>query len=303
MFGRPQTVISLTGLTLAALLSACSSGSPTSTSPTPSLSASQADTAAQVLTADADGLSDGATATGSANVANGFSLVPVSGQVRTMSNPPLLCHPTILPQPVVNRDLDAVPDSERVDFTGCLINSAFAPESLGGTIDYIDPTPTVTDHNVKRVFTNFFIQKRRLLRGDTIMDEWNGTQTASRDSSQGQFTETGFTLVHTFPNGHTASHVVTWSSTFIADTAGSIQDDTPLPSGTRNITGTSTWTYGSNTWDFSVTTNPPLHRQGACTTVPLFDSGTMTVVVTRPSESTTLTITFTGCGVYTVTRS
>jgi hypothetical protein len=52
-----------------------------------------------------------------------------------------------------------------------------------------------------------------------------------------------------------------------------------------------------------VTTNPALHRNDTCTTVPLFDSGVMTVVATRPSETTTLTITFTGCGTYTVARS
>ncbi|HTS86901.1 MAG TPA: hypothetical protein VMG41_00285 [Gemmatimonadales bacterium] len=220
-----------------------------------------------------------------------------------MSNPPLLCSPTRSPNPPTNSDADAVPDSVKWDFTGCLINHPFATESLGGAIIFEDPTPTVTDHAVTRIFDNFFIQTRRIIRGDTIMDEWNGPQSWTRDSNHTQFTENAFTLVHTFPNGNTASHVRTWSSTFIADTAGSIQDDAPLPSGTRNITGTSQWTWRNTTWDFSVTTNPPLHRQDACTTVPLFDSGTMTVVATRPSETTTITITFTGCGTYTVSRS
>jgi hypothetical protein len=303
MFGHWKTMAGVTSLAAMTALGACSSSS---TSPTtPSMTAAEADTAAAVLTADADGLSDGATSTGSTNVAAAFSIVPVGSQAATNggSSVLLLCNPTRSPLPVVNADSDAVPDSVRVDWTGCLINHPFAAESLAGTIDYIDPTPAVKDHQLKRVYTDFLIQKRRIVRGDTISDEWNGPQTFSRDSSHTQFTETAFTLVHTFPNGHTATHVRTWSSTFTADTAGTILDDTPLPSGLRNITGSSSWTWGSKTWSFAVTTNPPLHRNDACTTVPLFDSGVMTVVATRPSETTTITITFTGCGTYTVARS
>jgi hypothetical protein len=301
MLGRRDVLAGLTSLAAAAALGACSSS--TSPSGTPALSATQADTVAAVLTADADGLSDGATSTGSANSGASFSITRLPGQTPAQVITPLLCHPVRSPLPVVNSDGDLAPDSVRVDFTGCLLNHPFAAESLAGTIDYIDPTPTLTDHQLKRVFTNFLIQKRRIVLADTISDEWNGTQTFSRDSSQAQFSENAFTLVHTFPNGHQATHVRTWSSTFTADTAGTILDDTPLPSGLRNITGTSTWTFGANTWNFSVTTNPALHRNDNCTTVPLFDSGVMTVVVTRPSETTTLTITFTGCGTYTVTRS
>jgi hypothetical protein len=283
-----------------AAVGACSSGS--STSPTtPSLTAAQADTAAAALVAEADGLSDGATATGSSSVATSFSLVPATTLPRALNSPPLLCTPTRSPLPVTNSDLDPVPDSVRVDFTGCLLNHPFATESLGGTIDYVDPTPTVTDHNLRRRYTDFLIQKRRTVRGDTISDQWNGTQTFNRDSNQAQFTETAFTLVHTFPNHATSSHARTWSSTFVADTPGTIHDDAPLPSGTRNITGTSSWTWGTKTWTFDVTTNPPLHRNDTCTTVPLFDHGTMTVVATRPSETSTITITFTGCGTYTRT--
>jgi len=301
MFQRWNVLVGLTSLAAAAALAACSS-STTSPTTTPSLTVSQADTAAAVLTSDADGLSDGATATGSASVGASFSIARLPGGAPSFSTA-LLCNPTRSPLPVVNSDADAVPDSVRVDWTGCLINHPFVAESLAGTIDYIDPTPTVTDHQIKRVYTNFYVQKRRIVLGDTVSDLWNGTQTFNRDSSQTQFSETAFTLVHTFPKGGQATHVRTWTSTFTADTAGTIQDNTPLPSGLRNITGSSTWTYGSNTWNFAVTTNPALHRNDNCTTVPLFDSGVMTVVATRPSETTTLTITFTGCGTYTVARS
>ena len=302
MFGRRTALVGVTALAAVAALDACSSSTTSPTSGTPALSAAQADTVAAVLTDDAEGLSDGATATGSAGSGASFSVARLPGSTPSFSTF-LLCSPVRSPLPIVNSDADLVPDSVRVDFTGCLINRPFVADSLAGTIDFIDPTPTVTDHQVKRVFTNFYVQKRRIVLGDTVSNLWNGTQTFSRDSSQAQFTETAFTLVHTFPNGTQATHVRTWSSTFTADTAGTIQDDTPLPSGLRNITGNSTWTYGGRTWNFAVTTNPALHRNDTCTTVPLFDSGVMTVVATRPSETTTLTITFTGCGTYTVARS
>ena len=166
MRSRLHTGTALASLSALAVLSACSSGS--STSPTtPALTAAEADTAAAALVADADGLSDGATSTGSTNVASGFAIVPMPGQAGPFSSPPLLCTPTRSPLPVVNTDQDLVPDSVRVDWTGCLLNHPFATESLAGTIDYIDPTPTVTDHNLRRVFTDFLIQKRRTVRGDT----------------------------------------------------------------------------------------------------------------------------------------
>lgn len=302
MFGRRTALVGVSALAAVAALGACSS-STTSPTSTLSLSAAEADTVAAAMTDEADGLSDGATSTGSASSGASFSIARAPGPAPSFVITPLLCNPTRAPLPIVNSDADLVPDSVRVDFTGCLINGPFVVDSLAGTIDFIDPTPTVTDHQVKRAFTNFYVQKRRIVLGDTVSNLWNGTQTFSRDSSQGQFSETAFTLVHTFPNGTQATHVRTWTSTFTADTPGTIQDDTPLPSGLRNITGSSTWTYGSRTWNFAVTTNPALHRNDTCTTVPLFDSGVMTVVATRPSETTTLTITFTGCGTYTVARS
>jgi len=43
--------------------------------------------------------------------------------------------------------------------------------------------------------------------------------------------------LYTFATGATASHVRTWSSTFTADQAGTIQAGSPLPSGNWNIAG------------------------------------------------------------------
>jgi hypothetical protein len=56
------------------------------------------------------------------------------------------------------------------------------------------------------------------------------------------------------------------------------------------------------TWSASVTTNPALHYNAACTDAPRFDAGTLTLVVTRTGATSTVTIDYTGCGQYDVTR-
>ena len=116
-----------------------------------------------------------------------------------------------------------------------------------------------------------------------------------------------FETVFTYPDNSTATHVRNWNSTFTADVAGSIQPDAPLPSGTWSIDGTSTWTRGDRSYDLIVSTNPDLHYNATCTVRPKFDSGTLHVQVTRmngtETQQMTVTIAFTACGQYTVTRS
>src|SRR5437660_11114682 len=53
--------------------------------------------------------------------------------------------PTVSPMPPANRDHDRVPDSVRVDFTGCTFTGATVAVALSGTIDIVDPTPTDAD--------------------------------------------------------------------------------------------------------------------------------------------------------------
>ncbi len=77
----------------------------------------------------------------------------------------------------------------------------------------------------------------------------------------------------------------------------------PLPSGTWNIGGTSSWTRGAATYSLTVTTSPALHYNASCTAAPRFDAGTVVIVVMRGGRSATVTIEFTACGEFTTTRS
>ena len=47
----------------------------------------------------------------------------------------------------------------------------------------------------------------------------------------------------------------------------------------------------------------PLHFDPACEFRPRFDAGQVTIVATRGAQTSTVTIEFTACGQYTVTRS
>ena len=85
--------------------------------------------------------------------------------------------------------------------------------------------------------------------------------------------------------------------------AGSILPDMPLPSGTLSVNGSSTWTRNTNTYSLTVSTNPDLHFNATCTVRPKFDSGTVHATVVRNGATSNVTIQFTACGQFTVTRT
>src|SRR6266480_3970048 len=130
----------------------------------------------------------------------------------------------------------------------------------------------------------------------------NGVRSVIGTPDQIQLTDTMQTD-YTFATGATASHARKWLATFVADQAGSIQMGSPLPSGNWSVSGSSTLTSGTNSYSLSVSSSDPLHYNASCTVEPRFDSGTLTAVVTKGTASTTVTIQFTACGQYTVTRS
>jgi len=191
----------------------------------------------------------------------------------------------------------------RFDYAGCVISRPLSIDSLSGTIDLIDPTKLVADHAVERVFTDFKRITVDLVSGGKSSVTDNGERMASHDGTTLRSSETNFRTDYVFANGGAAEHVRTWESIFTADVAGSIMPNTLLPSGTWSVNGTSSWTRGQRSYSLTVTTNPPLHYNASCTAVPRFDAGKITAVVVRNSQTVTVTIEFTACGAYTVTRS
>ena len=266
----------------------------------PVLSQADADTLAttvvgdfmdEIATATLDG-GNGGLATAAISASG-----PVSSAAATQ------CIPAKSPTPVVDSDQDGVPDSVRFDYAGCVISRPLSVDTLSGTIDVIDPTSATADHSVKRVFTDFKRVTVVLLSGAKSSVTNNGVRQASRDNTTLQSTETNFRTDYVGPRGGTAEHVRTWDVNFTADVAGSIQRDALLPSGTWSVNGTSSWTRGDKSYSLTVTTNPALHYNSTCTAAPRFDAGKITAVVVRNSQTMTVTIEFTACGQYTVTRS
>jgi len=295
-----QSLLALAGATAAlVLVTACNNESGTAPT-TPVMSQAQAENLATTVVADIAGEIGTATMDGAGGLA---ATAPFDASAPAGSATTMQCIPTETPTPVVNSDNDGVPDSVRFDYTGCVISRPLSLDSISGTIDLIDPTKLVADHAVERVFTDFRRVMVNLVSGKKSSVTDNGTRMASHDGTTLQSSETNFRTDYVFGDGSTAEHVRTWESIFTADLAGSIMRDALLPSGTWSVNGTSSWTRGQRSYSLTVTTNPALHYNASCTAAPRFDAGKITAVVVRNSQTVTVTIEFTACGVFTVTRS
>lgn len=269
------------------------------TSPTPLLTKAQADSLGDAMVASAQGELDGATATGAASFA--FGMAPASGSV-ALSPPPGGCFPTVSPTPVQNSDGDPVPDSVRLEWTSCVITFRHASDEISGAIDIVDPTPMTTDRARRQRFTDFartFTTEMGRMRSVTL----NGVRMILADADHIVFADSvGSDFV--FGDGSTASNVPQWAATFTASVPGSIVHDFGLPSGTLSIDGSSTWTRrDGSTYELQVSTPTALHHDATCTDRPKFDSGELVVVATKDGATSTVTIDFTACGQYTVTKS
>jgi hypothetical protein len=287
---------SIVGLALAAgaVLASCSTDH---TGPAANaLSQAQADSLGDVVTADVQSELDVATAT------NGTGFVP-GAPVGPLTGPPLFCLPQISPSQPTNSDGDRVPDSVRITFTDCVISFRHGSDTVRGTIDIIDPTLTITDRSLKQVFTDFariFVDRHGHVASITV----NGARQVIRDSAELSQTSTDFRTDYLFANGDSVSDLRNWDIVFTADSAGAIRPDAPLPSGTLTINGSSTLTLNDSTvFSLQVSTPMTLHRDATCSDRPQFDTGTVMAVVTRKGVTATITIQFTACGQFTVTRS
>ena len=287
------------GTITVALFAACSTSPSTAPSlQNPVLTQPQANAVAELVASDAASLVGGATLDAATGMP--FAVAPMPG-APALAPSTATCTPTRSPSPPTNSDGDLVPDSVRVDFTGCTFTGDGHTVTLSGSIDIVDPTPATTDRAF-RTRSNAFTRTVTNSTGTTRSVVENGVRSVVGTADQIQLLDTTQTD-YTYGSGTTASHARKWLATFAADQTGSIQMGSRLPSGTWTISGSSTYTSGTNSYSLSVTTSDPLHYNTSCSVEPRFDSGTLTAVVTKGTVSTTVTITFTACGQYSVTRS
>jgi hypothetical protein len=292
---RPGPVTLVLALAGGALLAACSGADRTAPQPLV-LSQAEADSMGDVVVADVENELDAGTAT------TGIGFVPGAPLTAGLTAA-VRCVPEVAPLPVVNSDADRVPDSIRVTFTDCVIGYRRGADTIRGSIDIVDPTPMGTDGSIKLAFIDFariFVDRHNHTASLTV----NGSREAIRDADQLSQTEQDFRTDYAFGNGATASHVRNWAVVFQADVAGSIVHDAALPSGVLTVNGTSTFTRdGTTTFDLQVTTDTPFRYDATCTDRPRFSAGKLVAVVTKHGATATITIEFTACGQYTVTKS
>lgn len=285
-------LVTLAGATML-VLTACSERTGP---PQPALSAAQSDSVAEVVVADAQAELDAATAAG------GAGFVPGEAPPTLPLLPPVGCRPAVAPASPLNSDADRVLDSVRLTFADCVFTLRRGSDTVRGVIDVVDPTPTVTDRAIKLAFTDFTrIMVGRTGRLSSFMV--NGSRQVIRDADHVAQTAVDFRTDYVFGDGSVASHVRNWDVLFTADVAGTIRPDAWLPGGTLTLTGNSTFTHGDHRVTLDVSTPTQLHFDPACADRPKFDTGTLIVVATRNGTTATLTITFTGCGQYTLTKS
>jgi hypothetical protein len=235
---------------------------------------------------------------------NGVPL-SVDAGARPHAGPPAACV-TVEPNPPLNSDGDAVPDSVRFIYDACIFTrgGGVVTDSLGGTIDFLDPLPLAASLGVRHEFTDFTRKRTNTafpLRSFVAVH--NGTREWGGNADTLGHTISGFVSVWTHPSGRTTTHEKDWVAKFTATTPGTISLITPLPAGSLTLNGTGSWTTLSRTFEVAVTTVTPLVYDPACTVAPRFTAGELALVVTRNGEVTNVAIVFTACGQYTVTRT
>lgn len=284
--------------TLTLLLGACSDSSDPGN--TNLLSQTEAAEISSDVAQDVDEMLE----TSTFDVSNG---VPLSVEATPEINaaPPAACV-TVTPDPVVNSDGDAVPDSVRFDYSACVFtrgNGAIT-DSLDGTIDIIDPLPAATSLGARHVFTDFFrsrINTVMPIRSFSALH--NGTREWGGNADTLGHTVTDFVSVWTHPNGRTTTHEKDWVAKFTATTPGTISLVTPLPAGSITLNGTGSWLKGTRSWSVATATLTPLAYDPTCVVAPRLTAGELELTVTRNTEVTLVNILFTACGQYTVTRT
>src|SRR4029077_8444005 len=106
-------------------------------------------------------------------------------------------------------DNDGVPDSVRIDFTGCVLSWPLETDTVRGTIDVLDPTRVVADHAVERIFTDLARVRVYTISGKFTSETRNGTRSTRRDATTLENAETNLRTDYVFRNGGTATHVKT----------------------------------------------------------------------------------------------
>ena len=192
-------------------------------------------------------------------------------------------------------DADGAPDD--ATFTFALPACSFTGFRGGtleitGTINISDPTPNGADFNYLATLADFQFKLTSPLPIRTFTATRNGTRALS-GSAAGVSLSNDIVLVRSAPNraDATISHNLVLSFTPAAGEVLALGQ--PLPNGTFTKSGTFTWSRGSITRTFTVTTVAPLVWDTSCTTDRKIVAGEIHATLADGGYIKTV---WTGCG-------
>ena len=192
-------------------------------------------------------------------------------------------------------DADGAPDD--ATFTFALPACSFTGFRGGtleitGTINISDPTPNGADFNYLATLTDFQFKLTSPLTVRTFTATRNGTRALSGNAAGVSLSNT-ITLVRSAPNrtDATISHAFTISFTTASGETFALGQ--PLPNGTFTKSGTFTWSRGTITRTFTVTTVAPLVWDASCTTDRKIVAGEIHATLADGGYIKTV---WTGCG-------
>jgi hypothetical protein len=212
--------------------------------------------------------------------------------------------PAITPADPVDSDQDGIPDSFSEAWgSDCADTSGGETFSISGSISISDPTPNTPDLAYSATLDNFGIQESGSTADLTL--NINGalgvTETLSSIDVSANYS---YNFAETSPQTLTEAITEKLTSTYsFAATSSLLTEATanPLPAGTFSLSGTETFTVNSTAYSFTVSTPTPLTVDvSTCPTGPT--SGVVTVSFSGQGGSGTVTITWTACNTYTVSK-
>jgi hypothetical protein len=161
-----------------------------------------------------------------------------------------------------------------------------------GTITLSDPTPATADLAVTATLTDFTFRFTGPNDTRSYAAVRNGTRVLT-GNAQGAFLSNQLTVVRSWPSraDATVSHNLLLS--FTPDPGQTLAFGAPLPSGTFSRSGTFSWSRGSASYTFTVTTVAPLVWDASCTADLKIASGETRATLGDGSYARTV---WSGCG-------
>lgn len=263
MYPRKRGFACLAAFGFVALLGGCSSSTGNgsnelSADQTADMSATAVDEAGSV----AEGFSPGGTLD---PAATSFAVAAAPGFSANLVGPPHASCATV--SSATDGDADGVPDSAVYTYAlpACeFTNFDGGTLSLSGQVTVVDPTPAAADLARKVTLANFAWGYQNADNTKTYTVTRNGTRTFTGNAA-GLTLSTNVTADREVPGKLTATivHNVQWN--FTPAQGSTIQPGMPIPSGTIAGSGTLTFSRGTDSRTFTVSTPTPLSYDSTCT--------------------------------------